>query len=100
MGSARRSRETSCGSPACPTYGSRPTGPEMLHDDAVEAPTALAAYPTHGGFYDEAFEPDGAARAHYQGLLTGLHGVDLEELRQTVAADLRSRGVSFQGAFG
>jgi uncharacterized circularly permuted ATP-grasp superfamily protein len=68
--------------------------------DATQVPEGLHTYALDDDFYDEAFEAGGAARAHYETVLAELEHVDLHELQLTVAADLVSRGVAFQGAGG
>src|SRR3954447_26806424 len=61
---------------------------------------ARAGYALDGAFFDEAFEPDGAARPHYEPLMAELERMDLHELGLAVAGDLHSRGVAFRGATG
>ena len=58
------------------------------------------AYPQASGAFDEACDESGRIRPHYRPLLAALDGVDLGDLVQRVAHDLRSRGATFRGAAG
>jgi uncharacterized circularly permuted ATP-grasp superfamily protein len=68
----------------------------------MEATQSIAhgSYPLDERFFDEAFEPDGAPREHYEALLGELEDTDLHALALAVAGDLHSRGVAFRGATG
>jgi len=68
--------------------------------EATQAPRALCPYPVGEEFFDEAFEADGAPRAHYARLIGELEHTDLHELELAAAGDLHSRGVAFQTATG
>src|SRR5215203_4449749 len=62
--------------------------------------TSGIAYRPRAGAYDESFDESGAVRPHYRDLLDALDDVDLDELVQGVAHDLRSRGATFGGEGG
>ena len=67
---------------------------------ATQAPDAACSYPLDHSFFDEAFEAEGVPRPHYAPLIAELERTDLHDLELTVAADLLSRGVAFQTAYG
>jgi uncharacterized circularly permuted ATP-grasp superfamily protein len=67
--------------------------------DATQAP-ARSPYELDDRFFDEAFEPGGNPRAHYEEMVGELEGADLHALAMAVAGDLHSRGVAFRGASG
>jgi uncharacterized circularly permuted ATP-grasp superfamily protein len=62
--------------------------------------TSGMAYRPGSDAWDEACEEDGSVRPHYAELFTALGHVDLEDLVQGVAHDLRSRGACFRGPGG
>jgi uncharacterized circularly permuted ATP-grasp superfamily protein len=67
--------------------------------EATQTP-ALCRYALDAAFFDEAFEPGGAPRPHYETLVEELDRFDLHELEMAVAGDLHSRGVAFKGVTG
>ena len=62
--------------------------------------TSGIAYEPGPGAWDEACDESGEIRPHYRALFEALGHVDLGDLVQGVAHDLRSRGASFRGAEG
>jgi len=62
--------------------------------------TSGMAYRPGSDAWDEACEEDGSVRPHYAELFAALGHVDLEDLVQGVAHDLRSRGACFGGPDG
>jgi uncharacterized circularly permuted ATP-grasp superfamily protein len=62
--------------------------------------TSGIAYEPSSGAWDEACLADGAVRPHYAELFEALAHVDLQDLVQRVAHDLRSRGACFRGPDG
>src|SRR5215204_1250269 len=62
--------------------------------------TSAIAYEPASGACDEAFDESGSPRPHYRALIDALDEVDLHDLVQRVAHDLRSRGASFRSADG
>lgn len=61
---------------------------------------AREAYPRAEGFYDEAFDDDGRPRAHYEGIVEALAGLDLTALRSAAQRYIDERGVAFTTATG
>jgi uncharacterized circularly permuted ATP-grasp superfamily protein len=57
-------------------------------------------YDVPDGAWDEAYDDDGVARAHYDALLAALADADLEAIDAGVRHDLHSRGAAFRGAGG
>jgi uncharacterized circularly permuted ATP-grasp superfamily protein len=54
-----------------------------------------AQYELEPGAYDEAFEPGGQVRPHYEQLVESLEEADLEDLRTDVQAEIDGRGATF-----
>jgi uncharacterized circularly permuted ATP-grasp superfamily protein len=68
--------------------------------DATRAPAEHCSYPLDPAFFDEAFEHEGAPRAHYEALIAELEHTDLRALEMAVSGDMHSRGVAFKSAQG
>jgi len=70
--------------------------PRTLPATGAPAPPYLPPADT----YDEAFEPDGTPRPAYTELIAALERTDLGHVEETMAAELRARGVRFGTAAG
>ena len=66
----------------------------------TQSPNAVSSYQLESRFFDEAFDPEGRPRAHYEPLIDELQRTDLRALGLGIAADLHSRGVEFRGLGG
>src|SRR4051794_33696742 len=62
--------------------------------------TSGMAYEPGSDAWDEACDDSGSIRPHYEALFAALSHVDLNDLVQGVAHDLRSRGASFRTTTG
>jgi uncharacterized circularly permuted ATP-grasp superfamily protein len=56
---------------------------------------SASAYPLEPDCFDEAFDSEGTARAHYAPLLEALEGQDLKQLGERVEAQVAATGITF-----